>query len=147
MPDKLNHAKVFRRFLPVIRHIPWKILHQLYDKTAALYNNPRNRYLIDGGTHVAFGAFPAEILEKTEYMDFGGKKYPVPAQYDKYLTFFYGKEYMSIPPIFKRLSGHGFARMDLGEYIYNADVKARKLNINGELFEEELNSEDEKCRS
>lgn len=47
------------------------------------------------------------VFDSTILWDFEGKKYPVPAGYDKWLTSFYG-DYMQLPPIEKRVTHHQF---------------------------------------
>lgn len=138
VPAALAHNTVYQKLMPVIRRISWPTLHKLYNSVTMRYNKPKYRYLIDGGNHIALGAFPIEMLEKVDYADFGGKKYPIPQNYEQYLSFFYGKNYMSIPAISKRVSGHGFARLDFAEHIYDKPAKSRTLNLNGELFEQEI---------
>ena len=66
-------------------------------------------------------------------------KVPIPAQYDKFLSFFQGENYKELPPISMRNVTHEFGRLDLGKYVFRNDPEEsfRKVNLKGELFEEE----------
>lgn len=50
---------------------------------------------------------PQEVFAETVYMDFEGKKYPVPKGFDKYLRILYG-DYMELPPVKDRIFTHDF---------------------------------------
>ena len=55
---------------------------------------------------------PNEKVKKEEYikpilLEFEGKKYTAPSNYDTYLTQLYGN-YMQLPPVEKRKSDHWF---------------------------------------
>lgn len=71
-----------------------------------LNKNDNSRYFVNFGsqygikkqTHLKEKYFPAKELE------FEGKKYKVPNDYDYVLTKIYGKNYMQLPPIEKRIT-------------------------------------------
>ncbi len=58
--------------------------------------------------------FKAESFDSAMDMDFEGFRFPVPIGYDDVLTVQYG-DYMQLPPVEKRLSGHDEAEMDPDE--------------------------------
>ena len=81
--------------------------------------NRRCTYLIDGvGQNIRKGAFPASWFDNIIMHEFEGIELPIPSEYEQYLTHWYGKEYMKMPPIEKRNSGHTLSRIDLGSYLY-----------------------------
>ncbi|MCQ2217105.1 MAG: LicD family protein [Paludibacteraceae bacterium] len=47
-----------------------------------------------------------DIFEKTKYLKFEDKEYPVPYKIEEYLSIHYGNDYMQLPPIEKRISHH-----------------------------------------
>ena len=49
------------------------------------------------------------------YVDFEGYRFPVPKEYDKYLTYLYG-DYMQMISVSQRRTSHSIVLMDLGEY-------------------------------
>lgn len=58
--------------------------------------------------------YPREYFDEIVRVNFEGFNIPIPINYDKILTQFYG-DYMSLPPAEKRDGGHGGA-------IFNADI-------------------------
>lgn len=72
-------------------------------------------YMYDGwGQHLGSGAFPSKWFDSFTELDFEGGRFPVIAEYDKYLTYLYG-DYKALPPISKRHISHDIIRLDLGE--------------------------------
>ena len=67
------------------------------------------------GRNLKRGAFPAEWLEEAVYVDFEEYQFPVPKEYDKYLTWLYG-DYMQMIPVSSRRTSHSIVLTDLGEY-------------------------------
>lgn len=138
--------KIYRRFskysLPFLRMIPFMFFHKAFDRAAMrYYKNKKSEYLIDSfGQHIRNGRFPKECLETVQYVQFDGIEVPIPTGYDTYLSFFYGHDYKNLPPISSRLASHDFSRLDLGEYVFNDhnSIDFREVNINGELFEDEI---------
>ena len=53
-------------------------------------------------------------MEKV-YVDFEGYKFPVPKEYDQYLTWLYG-DYMQMIPVSARRTSHSIVLTDLGAY-------------------------------
>ena len=80
------------------------------------FKNKKTGFLYDGmGRNLKRGAFPAKWLEEAVYVDFEGFRFPVPKEYDKYLTYLYG-DYMQMIPVSQRRTSHSIVLMDLGEY-------------------------------
>lgn len=129
--------------LPFIRIIPLNGWHKLYEFVITLYKNKKNaKYVIDStGKLQKKGPFSIDGLEDVQRVDFdGGFKAPIPVDYTNYLTFDYGPGYLPEPPLSKRAAPHNFARIDLGEYVFEAKMKPeyREVNVHGELFEKEV---------
>ncbi len=129
--------------LPFIRIIPLNVWHKLYEFTLTLFKNKKNaKYVIDStGKLQKKGPFLMQGLEDVQRVDFdGGFQAPIPIDYTNYLTFDYGPGYLPEPPLTKRAAPHNFARIDLGEYIFETREKPefREVNVHGELFEKEV---------
>lgn len=59
--------------------------------------------------------FPSDLFDETCEVEFEGRQFPAPKQYDKYLTIEYG-DYMTPPPPEKRNGGaHTVIMVDFGE--------------------------------
>ena len=111
----------------IFKHIQWLVhkpsltwYHKQFEKFLRKYEKNRHcKYLIDGvGQNIRKGAFPASWFDNIIMHKFEDIELPIPAEYEQYLTHWYGKKYMNIPPIEKRNSGHTLSRIDLGNYLY-----------------------------
>lgn len=94
--------------------LPFSFLELFQKKVITFFNGKRNKYLYDGmGTHINNGAFPSKWLKETLKAEFEGRLFPIPINYDEYLTFLYG-DYMktNLP----NTAFHNAALVDLGEY-------------------------------
>lgn len=96
--------------------IPMKLALWAQNTALEFYKNKDSQYLYDGmGRNLKRGAFPAKWLEEAVYVDFEGYQFPVPKEYDKYLTWLYG-DYMQMIPVSHRRTSHSIVLTDLGEY-------------------------------
>jgi lipopolysaccharide cholinephosphotransferase len=96
--------------------IPMKLALRAQNFCLEFFKNKDTGYLYDGmGRNLKRGSFPAEWLDEVVYVDFEGYQFPVPKEYDKYLTYLYG-DYMQMIPVSQRRTSHSIVLMDLGEY-------------------------------
>ncbi len=141
-PRKNFHYRASKLALPFLRLIPYRVYHGMFELGVSFYKNKKNaKYLIDSvGKKLIDGVMPIDGLEEVQYVDFDGVKAPIPVDYTGYLNYAYGPNYMTLPTYSKRSAPHNFARIDMGEYIFENKEKAqfRDVNIKGELFEEEI---------
>lgn len=94
-------------------------LENIQDRVIQKYNGKNTRYLYDGtGEHLRHGAFPAEWLDETEYVEFNGYMFPVPKRYNEYLKYSYGN-YNEWIPASLRKAGHDIIKVDFGKYRIN----------------------------
>jgi len=94
-------------------------LEKIQNKVICRYNKKKTKYLYDGtGEHLRHGAFPALWLSEMDYLDFNGKKFPVPKYYKEYLTYSYG-DYEKLIPASKRKAGHDIVEVSFGKYDNN----------------------------
>lgn len=81
----------------LIRILPMRFLEWLREWIYRWYEKSNSEYFYDGmGMHLQHGAFPAQLLDKAVYRKFEGKQFPVPENFDAYLTFSYG-DYRKMP--------------------------------------------------
>ncbi len=141
-PRKNYRYRLTKIILPFLRLIPWKVLHKLFDIAATMFSKKKNaQYLIDStGQHIRYGRFPKYYLEELTEAELDGLKCPIPVHYPEYLSFFYGENYFPKPSISSQVGAHQFARLDLGEFIFEDKQPGdfRAVNIKGELFETEI---------
>ncbi|MDO4322939.1 MAG: LicD family protein [Lachnospiraceae bacterium] len=96
--------------------IPMRFALWAQNRSLEFFKNRKTEYLYDGmGRNLKRGSFPAAWLEEAVYVDFEGYQFPVPKEYDKYLTYLYG-DYMQMIPVSQRRTSHSIVLMDLGEY-------------------------------
>lgn len=99
-----------------IRKNSFEKLEQIQDKVIQKYNKKNTKYLYDGtGEHLRHGAFPAKWLDKTAYLEFNGKMFPVPEKYHEYLQYSYGN-YENWIPASLRKAGHDIIQVDFGTF-------------------------------
>lgn len=97
--------------------LPIRVSEKLQFKCLRWFEKKKDaKYLYDGmGRNVYKGDFPKKWLKDTVYWDFEGYKFPVPKDYDKYLTYLYG-DYKNLVLASARQTSHDIVVMDLGEY-------------------------------
>ncbi len=136
-----KHHGIVKIIVPLLNIFPWGFYHYLFDFFSKIYKNKKNaKWLIDTvGKKLKHGPLPIDGLEDTVYVDFDGIKAPVPVDYTGYLNYAYGSDYMQKPNLSNRCCPHGFARIDLGKYVFdkNGATPYRDVDIKGELFESE----------
>lgn len=129
--------------LPFLRIFPIGFYHSIFEFVLTLFKNKKDaKYVIDStGKLQKKGPFSIEGLEDVQRVPFDeGFQAPIPIDYTNYLTFDYGPNYLPEPPLSKRAAPHNFARIDLGQYIFETDttVNYRKVDVRGELHEKEV---------
>lgn len=124
-PRKNVHYKLSRLLLPIMRLIPIKWYHYVFETLLKIFNNKSNsKYLIDGvGMNLNKGPFSIDWFSCLEKVPFEDKIVPIPSGYHEYLKHWYGENYMMLPPKSKRSSGHNIVQIDIGDYLYSKDKK------------------------
>ena len=111
-----NHPVICRIVDHVKYLIPMPFAEWAQKKALTFFQNRNTDYLYDGmGRNLKRGAFPKSWLMETVYVDFEGYKFPVPKEYDQYLTWLYG-DYMQMIPVSARRTSHSIVLTDLGAY-------------------------------
>jgi len=97
---------------------PVSLYHRLFEAILKFYRNKGNaRFLIDGvGMNLKKGPFPVEFMKELCKVPFEDLIVPVPKNYDAYLTWVFGKDYLTPPPLSRRF-GHKIVSLDLGAYL------------------------------
>lgn len=96
--------------------VPMRFAVWAQNKSLTFFKGKDTGYLYDGmGRNLKRGSFPAAWLDEAVYVDFEGYQFPVPKEYDKYLTYLYG-DYMQMIPVSQRRTSHSIVLTDLGEY-------------------------------
>ena len=133
--------KLWMPIMPIIRLLPWKFFHWLSDVSLKLWRYSGSNIYCDGtGLHRHYLGFPKSYILPYKEALYEGIKVSIPENTDAYLTYLYGKDYLPSPPIRKRFSGHAFARLDLGEHLFETHhtPQFREVDLRGELYERDL---------
>jgi hypothetical protein len=141
-PRRNQYYGYERLALPFLRLFPMGFYHWIFERLLTLFKHKRHpKYVIDSTGKLQYkGSFSIVGLEDIKRVPFdGGFMAPIPEDTTNYLTFDYGPNYLPEPPLTKRCAPHDFARIDLGEYIFETPQKPefREINVRGELFEQE----------
>lgn len=111
-----NHPIICKIVDKVKYLIPMRLAVWAQNRALTFFKNRKSDYLYDGmGRNLKRGAFPAKWLEEAVYVDFEEYRFPVPKEYDKYLTYLYG-DYMQMIPVSQRRTSHSIVLTDLGAY-------------------------------
>lgn len=88
------------------------------EKKTSRYSNNHSKYEgIPTGIRYNREIFPRDTFRETILWDFEGEQFPIPKNYDAYLTNLYG-DYMWIPPVEKR-EIHAVSKLNFGKYDEN----------------------------
>jgi lipopolysaccharide cholinephosphotransferase len=103
---------LFNLFRLINTHTAFKIQH----KIMTIWNDQETRYFVNLGSQYNY---VKQTIPKDKYyppvkVEFEGKLYNAPNDWDYILTRIYG-DYMQLPPVEKRTSGHHIVKVDLGE--------------------------------
>lgn len=102
-----------------------RLLHKkpkIYDQWENIASQCMNSNLVtDLHSFIMARPFPISYYGDGVKLEFEGKKYIVPQEWDKYLTHLYGN-YMELPPVNKRI-GHSFDFVDYNHRLSNDELK------------------------
>lgn len=83
-------------------------LQKEYETLAKKYRYDDSKYVYaTGGAYKMKDIFPKELFNDSIRIEFEGRYFNAPAEWDSYLKQLYG-DYMQLPPIGKRVSNHNF---------------------------------------
>ena len=98
--------------------VPAKVINKLFDWVCTATDKPGAQYTTSFASHyrwkkqlVKNDVYGEGILHKFENCEFR-----IPDKYETLLTQIFGNNYMELPPVEKRNSGHTLVKIDLGEY-------------------------------
>ena len=100
--NRKNPIKAINRIIP--RIIGNRNIVKMIENNAQTYDYDSSDYVIrfKNTTNGFTGALPKEVYE-IDRKEFEGRLFNVPKGYDKWLSAFYGKDYMKLPPEDKRV--------------------------------------------
>lgn len=107
-----------------LKFLPFCVLSLLYTKqklrkkieqiTSKHAGERSSEVYIHDGTAAYYWHFPRGLIENLQEAEFEGELFPIPEDYDKFLTIAYGN-YMELPPENKRKT-HNIIELDFGEW-------------------------------
>lgn len=116
---RIDNKKKFQSFVANILKVifPIRVSEWIQYRIFKLFKHKKNaQFVYDGmGRNVYHGAFPKYYLDEVIYIKIHGHDFPIPKEYDKYLTYLYG-DYKQLPPASKRQTSHSIVQLDMGEY-------------------------------
>lgn len=125
---KIDNRHKFQSFVAnVLKAIfPIRFSEWIQYRVFKMFKHKKNaKYLYDGmGRNIRRGAFPISYLDEVDYAEIFDHKFPIPKEYDKYLTYLYGDYMKPVPPA-KRQPSHAIVLMDLAEFL-NYKPRAKK---------------------
>lgn len=123
---KVEQVKQKHSFSTLVKYsfvsiFPFSFYHWLFEMGLKAFRHHRaSNYLIDGtGMNLGKGAFKRDLMKEFTRIKFEDMLAPVPRKQEAYLTQWFGEDYLTPPPISKRL-GHTIVELDLGLYLLSA---------------------------
>jgi lipopolysaccharide cholinephosphotransferase len=97
--------------------IPLSFLNSLIDVIYGCSNHNNAKYVTNYGSQYGWRkqTFPIEVYGEGVLVTFEGHEFMAPCQWETILKSLYG-DYMKLPPVEKRTSGHNVVKVDLGAY-------------------------------
>lgn len=93
-------GKADRFFWKLVNHIPKSVSYRLADIISSLTRSGKNRRVQCYGYHPLPGekGLKREWFTRLTEIEFEGKKFYAPGDYDGFLRYYYGEDYMTPPP-------------------------------------------------
>lgn len=118
----LQTSKVKKVLIKILKPftylVPRKVVNGLFDWVCTATDKPGAKYTTSFASHylwkkqlVENEVYGEGVLHKFETCEFR-----IPTKYETLLLQIFGKNYMQLPPVEKRNSGHTLVKIDLGEY-------------------------------
>lgn len=135
-PVSGKFAFISKLILPLVCLFPFSFSHNLFEFILRFYEkSKKSRFVLDGiGLYVKKGALPLSWVTDNTPVDFEGISLPGVKDSNSYLSMWYGKNYMTPPPVSKRMSGHSISRLDLGSYLFK-NQSENEISLKGELYD------------
>ena len=121
----ISEKRFFHRiYYKLLARVSNKTSYRLYYKFANMIKKP-NKYLsylcvMRNPYHKGFNQ--RKFFENICEVEFEGYKFPAPKEYDEYLKYLYGEEYMRLPIPQQRINHHLPGRIELNDlYLFNEE--------------------------
>lgn len=110
--------------------IPTKVINGLFDWVCTATDKPGAKYTTSFASHYLW---KKQLVENAVYGEgvlhkFENCQFRIPDQYETLLLQIFGKNYMQLPPVEKRNSGHTLVKIDLGEYESIIEAMGQKVS-------------------
>ena len=101
----------------ILRCLPYRIAKRGFERQAYQYNRKKTRLVrtTAWGCMQETAGFPREWMSRRCELEFEGHRFFAPEDYDGYLQYQFGKDYMQPPPEKKRVPKHTSTRIDFGD--------------------------------
>lgn len=128
------------KYRSYVQEKSFEYFHSEYDKYVKYYHDRGEKtdyYISSSVINGNLPAFPYSFKDRYIDVKFEDRTYRTIADYDRYLSMLYGKDYMAIFPPEKRVSHHRLKRVEFGPYAEKfgydmKDIKYLLMNIDTE---------------
>lgn len=99
------------------RYIPARIAHKEFERLVDHYRGKKTRLVrtLGWGAPEENRGFLRRWLEEEREVEFEKEQFPAPVDYDGFLKFMFGNDYMTPPPEKERIPKHTATEIDFGE--------------------------------
>ena len=119
MVAKSKGRKLFGKLFRWVTFLfPQAFINKLFEWVCQKDNKKQCKYTTNFASHFKWKRqlFENEVYGKGKRLEFEGRYFNAPNEYEMILERLYGKNYMQLPPIEKRET-HNIVTLDLGEYM------------------------------
>lgn len=110
--------KIIKIIKPLTYLVPMSLINRMFDWVCTASSSEDAEFTTSFASHYLWKKqlVPNCVYGGGTFLTFEGEEFRVPSQYTALLTQVFGDDYMELPPIEKRSSGHTLEKIDLGEY-------------------------------
>lgn len=110
--------------------VPNKLINWMFDWVCTISDKPGAKYTTSFASHYRW---KKQLVDNSVYgegtfLKFEDAEFRVPSKYLDLLTQVFGENYMQLPPVEKRNSGHTLVKIDVGEYEAEIEKLAELCN-------------------